>query len=84
MKRLDYVTRGTCSKVIQVEIDDDNRISDVKFIGGCHGNTQGVSALVKGMPAEEAVRRLEGIDCHGKGTSCPDQLAEALKQMLKE
>lgn len=84
MKRLDYVTRGTCSKVIQVEIDDDNRISDVKFIGGCHGNTQGVSALVKGMPAEEAVRRLEGIDCHGKGTSCPDQLAKALKQMLKE
>lgn len=84
MKRLDYVTRGTCSKVIQVEIDDDNRISDVKFIGGCHGNTQGVSALVKGMPAEEAVRRLEGIDCHGKGTSCPDQLAGALKQMLKE
>ena len=83
MKRLDYVTRGTCSKVIQVEIDDDNRISDVKFIGGCHGNTQGVSALVKGMPAEEAVRRLEGIDCHGKGTSCPDQLAGALKQMLK-
>ena len=81
MKRTDYVTRGTCSKMISVELDDDNRIAGVVFVGGCHGNTQGVAALVKGMDVDEAIRRLEGIDCHGKGTSCPDQLAQALKTL---
>ena len=84
MKRLDYVTRGTCSKLIRLEIDDDNSIADVCFVGGCDGNTQGVAALVKGMDAGEAVRRLEGIDCHGKGTSCPDQLARAIRQLNGE
>lgn len=83
MKRLDYAAQGTCSKIIQVSIDDDNRIAEVNFIGGCHGNTQGVAALVKGMDAGEAIRRLEGIDCHGKGTSCPDQLARAIKQLTE-
>lgn len=81
MKRTDYVTQGTCSKLISIEVDDDNRIAEVVFVGGCHGNTQGVAALVKGMDIDEAVRRLEGIDCHGKGTSCPDQLAQALKTL---
>lgn len=81
MKRTDYVTQGTCSKLISIEVDDDNRIAEVVFVGGCHGNTQGVAALVKGMDIDEAVRRLEGIDCHGKGTSCPDQLAKALKTL---
>lgn len=84
MKRIDYPTKGTCSKLIAVEADDDNRIVSVQFIGGCHGNTQGVAALVKGMTADEAISRLEGIDCHGKGTSCPDQLAQALKQLKQQ
>ena len=81
MKRLDYTTQGTCSQIISIEVDDDNRIADVVFAGGCHGNTQGVAALVKGMDVDEAISRLEGIDCHGKGTSCPDQLAQALKKL---
>lgn len=67
--------------MISVETDDDGRIAGVVFFGGCHGNTQGVAALVKGMTPEEAIARLEGIDCHGKGTSCPDQLAQALKKL---
>lgn len=78
METLLYNTSGTCSKQIEVTVDD-GKIANVTFHGGCHGNTQGVAALVKGMDAAEAIKRLEGIDCHGKGTSCPDQLAKALK-----
>ena len=74
-----YKTHGTCSKEIQFEIED-NIIKEVRFIGGCMGNTQGVAALVKGYDVDEAIRRLKGIDCHGRGTSCPDQLALALEQ----
>lgn len=81
MKRIDYITHGTCSKLITVETDDDNRIANVTFTGGCHGNTQGVAALIKGMDIDDAIRRLEGINCHDKGTSCPDQLAQALKTL---
>ena len=84
MKRIDYTTQGTCSKVISVALDDNDCIAEVVFVGGCHGNTQGVAALVRGMKADEAVRRLEGIDCHGKGTSCPDQLARAIKKLREE
>ena len=73
-----YKTRGTCSREIQLEIDD-NTITSCRFIGGCNGNTQGVSARVKGMDVDEAIRRLKGIDCNGRGTSCPDQLAKALE-----
>lgn len=76
-----YVTRGTCSTAINVEVEN-GVIQSVEFVGGCHGNTQGVAALVKGMDVEEAISRLEGIDCRGRGTSCPDQLAQALKQTL--
>ena len=74
-----YKTHGTCSKEIQFEIED-NIIKEVRFIGGCMGNTQGVAALVKGYDVDEAIRRLKGIDCQGRGTSCPDQLALALEQ----
>ena len=74
-----YKTHGTCSKEIQFEIED-NIIKEVRFIGGCLGNTQGVAALVKGYDVDEAIRRLKGIDCQGRGTSCPDQLALALEQ----
>lgn len=79
---INYLTSGVCSRQISIEISDDNVIESVKFLGGCNGNTQGISALVKGMGVEEAIERLEGIDCGGRGTSCPDQLANALKQAL--
>ncbi len=79
---INYLTSGVCSRQISIEINDDNVIESVKFLGGCNGNTQGISALVKGMDVEEAIERLEGIDCGGRGTSCPDQLANALKQAL--
>jgi len=75
-----YQTQGTCSTAIDVEVKD-GIIESVKFIGGCNGNTQGVSALVKGMPVDEAIRRLKGIKCGFRPTSCPDQLARALEQL---
>ena len=75
-----YQTRGTCSSAIDVEVKD-GRIESVQFIGGCNGNTKGISALVKGMLVEEAIDRLKGITCGFKSTSCPDQLAQALEQM---
>ncbi|MDY3918678.1 MAG: TIGR03905 family TSCPD domain-containing protein [Candidatus Limivivens sp.] len=76
-----YKTSGTCAQAIEFELDGDV-IKEVQFIGGCSGNTQGVAALVKGMKAEDAISRLEGIRCGYKPTSCPDQLAKALKQAL--
>ena len=77
-----YKTHGTCSRRIDFDLDDDNTVHNVRFTGGCDGNTQGVAALVRGMKVEEAIARLEGIDCRGRGTSCPDQLARALRQAL--
>lgn len=77
MEHISYRTKGTCSR--QVEIDLENgRIVSVKFIGGCAGNTQGVAALLVGMTVEDAIERLSGIRCGFKPTSCPDQLAQAL------
>ncbi len=76
-----YQTKGTCSKEIHVELDGDV-IKNVEFVGGCSGNTQGVSKLVQGMKAEEAISRLEGIRCGMRPTSCPDQLSKALRQAL--
>ena len=78
-----YKTRGVCSQAIQFELDGDT-IKHVNFIGGCSGNTQGVASLVEGMEVEEVIKRLKGIDCGGRGTSCPDQLAKALEQYLEE
>ena len=74
-----YACSGTCSSAIEIEISESGVVEDVRFIGGCHGNTQGISALVKGMPASEVVARLKGIKCKAKPTSCPDQLARALE-----
>ena len=82
MKQYTYSTNGTCSRAIEISIDDNSIITSVKFIGGCSGNTQGVAALVKGMTVEEAISRLEGIKCGPRPTSCPDQLAKALKESL--
>lgn len=76
-----YQTRGTCSTAIDIELKD-GVIDSVKFTGGCNGNLQGISALVKGMAPQEAIRRLRGIRCGFKSTSCPDQLAQALESML--
>lgn len=78
---INFTPRGVCSRNITIEVTD-GIIDSVKFMGGCNGNTQGVAALVKGMKVEEAIKRLEGINCNGKGTSCPDQLAVALKEAL--
>lgn len=76
-----YKTKGTCSTMIDVELKK-GVIDSVKFTGGCNGNLQGISALVKGMKPEEAISRLKGIRCGFKPTSCPDQLAHALEEMI--
>lgn len=77
-----YKTQGVCSQLIDIEVEE-GRIQSVKFTGGCHGNLQGISALVKGMTVEEAISRLKGIRCRDKATSCPDQLARALESIAK-
>ena len=74
-----YKTSGVCSSGIDFEVVD-NKVTNVKFIGGCSGNTQGVAALIEGMDIDEAIRRIEGIKCGFRPTSCPDQLSKALKQ----
>lgn len=75
---MDYRPRGVCSQLIRVELDGDT-IKNVEFVGGCNGNTQGISSLVRGMKVDDAIARMEGITCGNKATSCPDQLAQALK-----
>ncbi len=77
-----YKTQGVCSQLIDIEVEN-GIIESVKFTGGCHGNLQGVSALVKGMSVEEAISRLKGIRCRDKATSCPDQLARALESIAE-
>ena len=79
----DYQTQGTCSKMIHITADN-GVLQEVQFVGGCPGNTQGISNLIKGMKVDEAISRLEGIRCGAKPTSCPDQLAQALKAMKNE
>ena len=79
-----YIPRGVCSRHIMIELDDNKVIQKVQFTGGCNGNTTGISALVAGMKAEEAIMRLQNIDCNGRGTSCPDQLARALKEAIAQ
>lgn len=79
-----FTPRGVCSRQITIELSDDGIIEEVRFMGGCSGNTQGVAALVKGMNAKEAIARMKGIDCNGRGTSCPDQLAKALTEALEK
>ena len=83
MKEIKYKTKGTCSREIDVKVDGET-IVDVKFINGCSGNTTGISALVRGMNVREAIERLDGIKCGMRGTSCPDQLAQALKECLDD
>lgn len=82
MKTYTFQPRGVCSREMQVDLDDQGVIQALRVTGGCHGNLQGIAALVKGMSAEEAIRRLKGISCGPKATSCPDQLALGLEQAL--
>ena len=80
-KHIEYKTQGTCSRSVIVDVED-GIITACSFVGGCSGNTQGVSALVIGMRVDDAIEKLEGIKCGFKSTSCPDQLARALKGAL--
>ena len=75
---IEYTPKGVCSRKITAEVED-GIVKSVVFTGGCNGNTQGISMLVKGMRVDDVIQRLENINCGGRGTSCPDQLAKALK-----
>lgn len=79
-----YIPQGVCSRQIDFDLLPDGTISNLRFDGGCHGNTQGVSRLAEGMKAQELIERLRGINCRGRGTSCPDQLARALTDALSQ
>ena len=83
MAKFTYATKGVCARQIELEVAD-NTVVEVKFIGGCSGNTQGIMSLVKGTSVSETIERLKGIDCNGKGTSCPDQLSKALEAAQKK
>lgn len=78
-----YKTSGVCSQLIEFDVVDD-KVTNVKFVGGCSGNTQGVAALIEGMDINEAIKRMEGIKCGFKSTSCTDQLSKALKQYKEQ
>ena len=78
---IEYTPRGVCSRKITAEVEN-GIVKSVMFTGGCNGNTQGLARLAQGMKVEDVIARLENVDCGGRGTSCPDQLAKALKQAL--
>ena len=84
MKKISYSPKGVCSRQMNVEIDDNNIITKVQIVGGCAGNTQGVSRLIEGMNAHDAIKKIEGIRCGFKSTSCPNELAKAIEECLKE
>ena len=81
MKHYSYQTQGTCSMLIDFDIDDEGRIHNVQYLGGCNGNLQGIGRLVEGMDCHEVRDKLQGIRCGFKDTSCPDQLARALNEV---
>lgn len=83
MKHIDYVPQGTCSRLISIS-GDNGRIQEVRFEGGCNGNLQGISRLVRGMTYQEVIDCLHGIRCGMKRTSCPDQLCMAIRQLMAE
>lgn len=82
MKQISYRTKGTCSSMISFTLDDDERIHDLAFVGGCNGNLKGIGKLCEGMKAEDVADRIEGTTCGFKSTSCPDQLAKAIREAL--
>ena len=81
---VEFRPRGVCSQLMRVELDEDQVIRKMEVMGGCSGNLQGIASLVKGMPAEEAIKRLKGIHCGFKPTSCPDQFARNLEKAMAE
>ena len=83
-KSFSYPNKGTCSKETHIVLNDDHTIESIEVIGGCNGNLQGISRLVEGMKAEDAIERMRGIRCGFKQTSCPDQFAEALREALEK
>ena len=80
---MDYSPKGVCSKNIHFDIED-NRVTNLSFEGGCHGNLQGIGRLVEGMPPQDVIDRLDGVTCKMRPTSCPDQLAQALKEAVSQ
>ncbi|MGN0038366.1 MAG: TIGR03905 family TSCPD domain-containing protein [Coriobacteriales bacterium] len=82
MSEYSYRTKGTCSRAISFELDEDKRVHNVMFMGGCNGNLKGIAQLIEGMPAQEVIDRVAGTTCGPKRTSCPDQLACALREAL--
>ncbi len=82
MQEIIYQTQGTCSQIIRLT-GDAGRIVNVEFLGGCHGNLQGIASLVRGMKYEDVIERVEGIRCGMKTTSCPDQLSKALRKLME-
>lgn len=79
-----YRPSRVCSQEITIDISENGIINNVSFAGGCHGNLQGIAAMVKGLSADEVISKLKGIDCRGRGTSCPDQLAKALTEVKEK
>ena len=82
MRQFNYTPKGVCSMQIRFELDENDIVHHVQFMGGCPGNTVGVATLAEGQNAHDLIAKLKGIDCHNRGTSCPDQLAQALSQAL--
>ena len=82
-KVYEYVPQSVCSRLIHIELNDNNEIVDAYFVAGCSGNLQGICSLIKGMKAEAVIQRLKGIQCGNKTTSCPDQLCLMLEKILK-
>ena len=84
MNHLDYMTEGTCSRSITIDVDENGIIRDLSFFGGCNGNLKGICQLLTGMKAEDAIARLDGTLCGFRSTSCPDQIAKNLKKALEQ
>ena len=84
MKKFSYTTSGTCSKLINFSLDENNIIHDVEFIGGCNGNLQGISKLIEGQSAQNVIDKCQGIHCGMRPTSCPDQLYRALSEAIQK
>lgn len=82
MRTIEYEPKGICARQITIVLDDKDKVQDLSFVGGCDGNHKGLTALVKGMNATEVIDRLSGIKCGARPSSCPGQVAEALKQAL--
>ena len=82
MQHYTYKTKGTCSTQIDYDIED-NKIYNIKYTGGCNGNLKGIGILLEGQDIEEVKSKLRGINCNGRGTSCPDQLAKSLEEITK-